>query len=319
MNWNHSFGTTEYVFIVAFLGFYLLYFIRTYRIAQKLHSKSRTLFVKFFIRSLAFVLLLLSLAGPFFGEAERKLLAEGKDIYLAVDLSRSMDATDVAPSRLEKVKYEMGHLLQQLANNRVGLIAFSHNAQVQSPLTFDTEALEFMLRSLNTDIMSEHGTNLCAPLALAFEKMSGGSSLNKSKIIVVLTDGEGENDCSAGLFNNFRKFDFQLFYVGVGTRNGSSIPFDDQVLRKENGEIVISSMDEKSLQRMAQQTNGRYFQINNEKNETAALIETINQLQDKLIDSRSVDVTSNKYYYFLGFALLLLVIDILITFRTFRV
>lgn len=319
MNWTHPPGTTEYILIAAFLTVYVLFILRTFRIARKFGTKPRSLFIKFLLRGLILGLMLVSLAGPYFGETERKLLVLGRDIYLAVDVSRSMDATDVAPSRLEKVKYELNILTQQLANNRIGLIAFSNDAFIQSPLTYDSESLQFLIQALDTELLPGQGTNVCSALRLAYDKMTRVSDANNSKIVVVLTDGEGGTNCPDDLVARLKREDFIIFYVGVGSRNGSTIPAAEGVLKTEGGKTVITRLNEPALMKMARETQSEYFRIGDETVETEELIRAISNSERHRVDTRSVDVVNNKYYYFLGIALLLLALDMLITFRTFRV
>jgi Ca-activated chloride channel family protein len=319
MNWTHPPGTTEYLLIAVFFTVYVLYILRTFRIAKKFGTKPRSLFIKLIHRTLILGLMLTALAGPYFGEVERKLLVLGKDIYLAVDVSRSMEATDVVPSRLEKVKYELNLLTQQLANNRIGLIAFSNDAFIQSPLTYDTESLQFLIQSLDTQLLPRQGTNVCAAIQLAYDKMQVASDVNNSKVLVVLTDGEEGTRCSSELLQKLKREEYQVFYVGVGTVGGSTIPTPDGPLRDDRGEVVVTRLDESALLKLADETSSSYFRIDDENVETEELIQSISTSQTHRVDTRSIDVADNKYYYFLGIALLLLTLDVLITFRTFRV
>ncbi len=319
MNWNYPFGTTEIIFTLLFIGVYAAFFIRTIRVARRLKTTTRSLIIKLFVRTIAFVLLLISLLGPSFGEAERDLQSQGKDIYLLVDLSRSMDANDVSPTRLEKVKFEINHFLDAMGSNRIGLIVFSNEAYTQSPLTYDRAALNLYVQSLQTDLLPGSGTNLCSSLELAYLKISQDEAASdKSKILVLFTDAERKADCNPSLFNNIRRFGIQLFVVGVGTPEGSFIRTNDTVLKDEDGELVVSKLREDVIQNLAQQTQGNGYRIDNKTNELNSLIQDINVIEGQVIDRRRVAVVSNKYYYFLIIALGLLVLDVLITVRTFR-
>jgi Ca-activated chloride channel homolog len=319
MNWNYPFGVTEFIFIFIFLVAYVAFFARTIRVARRLKSTARALIIKFFIRSIVFALLLISLLGPSFGEAEKELTPQGKDIYLLVDLSKSMDATDVSPTRLEKVKFEINRLLNSTLAHRVGLFVFSNNAFVQSPLTYDQAALSLYVQSMQTDLLPGSGTNLCSGLELVYSKIAQDQKeVNKSKIILLFTDGDRKASCGASLFNNIRRFGFKVMIVGVGTATGSTIPFNTSVLMDEDGERVISKLDEPAMKRLARQTDGAYYVVNNEKNEMGKVMNDINSLEGQNIDRRRVAVVTNKYFYFLAIALGLLILDVLITVRTFR-
>ena len=319
MNWNYPFGLTEFIFSTLFLAAYVAYFVRTSRVARRLNTTSRSLIIKFFLRSIAFFLLIISLLGPSFGESERELEAKGKDIYLLVDLSKSMDAADVSPTRLEKVKFEINRLLEALPSSRMGLIVFSNEAFTQSPLTYDHAALNLYVQSLQTDLLPGSGSNPCSSLELAYTKLSkDAAASNKDKVMLLFTDGERRADCDASLFNNIRRFDFRLFIVAVGTLAGSAIVTNNEILKDEEGETVISKVNEKAVRDLAEATNGRVYRVTNGINQLPQALDDMNAIRAQLVDSRQVTVVSNKYYYFLGVALALLLLDVLITLRTFR-
>ncbi len=319
MNWNYPFETTEYFFIFFFIFAYTAFLIRTVRVARLLNTTARTLILKLFLRTIYFALLIISLLGPSFGEASREVQANGKDIYLLVDLSKSMDAADVSPTRLEKAKFEINRFVQHESSNRIGIIVFSNEAFVQVPLTYDAAALELFVQSLQTNLLPTSGTDICGSLELAYKKLITGSEQSeRSKIIVLLTDGENKSDCSGILYNNLRRFGVATYVVAIGTKTGISIKDDGKQLTDENDKIVVSKLDESFLKNLAASTKGSYYELNNEKSEVNRMITDIDSADGTLVDTRTVTVASNKYYYFLGAALLLIMMDVLITIGTFR-
>ncbi|KQS30607.1 VWA domain-containing protein [Dyadobacter sp. Leaf189] len=319
MNWNYPFGSTEYFFVFFFIFVYVAYIIRTVRIARQLQTTARTLIIKLFLRTITFSLLIISLLGPSFGEAERDIKAKGKDVFLVVDLSKSMDAADVTPSRLEKVKFEINRFVQNEVANRVGIIVFSNEAFIHVPLTYDRNALELFIQSLQTDLLPTSGTNICPSVELAYDKLMNASDpTGRSKMIVLFTDGENASACSSSLYNNLRRFGIGFYAVGVGTKVGISIQQDGKPLMDQNDKLIISRVDESFLQGMANASRGNYYELNNSRNEMNRLLNDVNQQEGTLVDSRTITVVSNKYYYFLGAALILILLDILITIGTFR-
>jgi len=319
MNWNYPFESTEYFFIFFFIVAYIAFLIRTVRVARLLNTTARTLILKLFLRSIYFGLLIISLLGPSFGETSREIQAKGKDIYLLVDLSKSMDAKDVSPSRLEKAKFEMNRFVDNERSNRIGIIIFSNEAFIQVPLTYDAAALELFIQSLQTSLLPTSGTNVCGSMELAYKKLINSSDQSgRSKMIVLLTDGENNSDCSRVLYNNLRRFGVGIYVVAVGTKTGISIQENGKAMKDENGKLIVSKLDESFLQNIAAATKGAYYELNNEKSEINRLITDINNADGTLIDTRTVTVVSNKYYYFLGAALLLIMLDVLITIGTFR-
>jgi Ca-activated chloride channel homolog len=319
MNFNYDLTPVEYIFIGIFIFLYALYIGRTFLVAKALQTTARAVVIKFFLRATYFALMIVGLTGPFFGEPERDIVAEGKDIMVLVDVSKSMDATDIQPSRLEKVKFELQRLILSLQENRFGLIIFSNSPFVQVPLTFDLSAFELFTQSLNTNLISGTGTDICSALDLSLEKLLQNRTSNTSKIILLLTDGENFGTCEGKTLNTIRKFDLKLMIVGIGTKAGGRIKSDGDWVRDENGEIVTTRLNNTYLQDLAKATNGKYFEINNQTNAIADVVNAINSVENRLIDSRKVAVVSNKYRYFLMVALVLIALDVLVTVSTFQI
>ena len=319
MNWNYPISNVEYFFIVAFLVLYVLYITRTLFAARSIGTTSRAVILKFFLRTIYFGFFIISLLGPFFGEPEKEIESEGKDIFLMVDVSKSMDATDIQPSRLEKVKYEIKQLTTALPENRYGLIVFSTEAFMQIPLTFDLDAFSLFLQTLSTGQTSGRGTDICSALELAVHKEIGNRALNKTtKILLLFTDGENFGVCDRRLMTLIRQYGMKLVVVGVGTKKGTILKEEGKTVLDQNGNVAITNLDANFLQVMTKQANGNYFEINEKNNEMPSVIQTISGFENRLIDTRKVLVTSNKFRYFLVLGLILIVLDVLITVSTFQ-
>ncbi|GAB3273964.1 VWA domain-containing protein [Larkinella harenae] len=319
MNWNHSLTQTEYLFIAVFLLLYCYYFFRIFRVARSLGSTAWATIPKFFLRTGYLTLLLIALLGPSFGVVEKELISEGKDIYIAVDLSKSMDAPDIPPTRLEKVKYELKRLVEALPGNRFGLLIFSTEAYVHAPLTSDQGALSMFIRSLNTNLVPESGTNLCSAVELALRKqLAETSDLNQTKVLVLMTDGEDFGECDPSLASQLRRYGIVPFVVGVGTETGSTVPTPRGNLRDKDGQVVHTHLNRPYLRQFVQETRGSYLELVSPSGDLTPLISAIQNLENRLVDQRKLEVTTNKYYYFLIAALVLIVIDILVTVRTFK-
>ncbi len=319
MNWNYYFGTTEYFFIFLFILLNVLYIFRTVRVARKLKTTARSLIVKLVLRSVAFGLLLVSLLGPSFGETQKEVKSLGKDIFVVIDLSRSMKAMDVIPSRLEKVKFELSRFVDNQSSNRIGIIAFSNKAYMQVPLTYDRDALQLFIHSLQTELIPGQGSNLCAGLEMVFEKMSKPTNgENRSKLAIVFTDGEESDDCPGALFNNFRRYGIAVKVVGVGSYLGTTIKDGSGLLEDDEGKLVITKLDDGYLTQLTGKFNSNPYYLRNEKNDLNQLILDINEMSSSFVDAKTFAVETDKYYYFLGAALVLLLLDVLITIGTFR-
>jgi len=320
MNFNHEITALEYLFIAFFLVLYMLYIGRTIWVAQALNTTARAVVVKFFLRTLYCGLLIASLLGPFFGETEGEIVAEGRDIFVMMDVSKSMDAADVAPSRLEKAKFELQRLVEVLPENRFGLIIFSSDAFLQVPLTFDASAFSLFLQALNTTQISASGTDVCQALNLAVAKhLNNTKAENKTKILLLITDGEDFGICDGRMLAQIRQYGMHLFIVGIGTQAGGKISVGNGFVKDEDGQTVVTRLKSTYLRELATITNGQYFEIGPKINTFADIQAAIGKIESRLIDSRKVVVSSNKYRYFLVAALILLVLDVLFTVTTFKV
>lgn len=310
------------LFITAFLLFYALYIYRMVRIARQLNTSSNTLLVKLLVRTLYFSLIVIALLGPSFGQSQREVSSIGKDIYLLVDLSESMNASDIQPTRLEKVKFELKNIVDAFSSDRLGLIIFSSEAFVQSPLTYDQNALNLFIETLNTSLVPNSGTDFSPPLRMAYEKLMQEESTitqPKSKIIIMISDGEDFGNESGEVAEKIEDAGIKLFTLGVGTETGSRIRTASGFKKDRQGNEVITRLDDRQLKSLAVETEGKYFEINDRNNDVERLINTINQIEGELRDTRLMDVSANKYFYFLWLALFFMAFDFLFSIKTISI
>ena len=319
MNWLYPFSPAETAFVVLFLGLYGFYFFRTFRLARQLATSAWAVIPKFFLRSTYFALLLIALLGPSFGETDRNVTTLGRDIYLLLDVSRSMDAADVAPTRLERIKYDIQQLTDTLAADRFGLILFANDAFVLAPLTADHDALNRFVRDTRTGLSSGTGTDLCPALELARQKLIGDPLARQStKAIVLFSDGEDFGPCDRSVLGRLRTYAIPLFTVGVGTEAGSPIRQGNDFVRDDGQRIVRTRQNREGLRGLARDGRGTYIEAAPDTPYINQLINALRSVQGRTIDQRRIGVLTNKYYYFLLVALVLLAIDLIITVRTFQ-
>ena len=323
MNFLKSFGIVESLILLSFIITYLIYAIRLYKINKKIKvTKSRVLY-KLILRSIYFSLLITSLLGPSFGENQEKVDIVGKDIMILVDLSESMNADDIKPSRLEKVKFEMKKIIDNFSSDRIGIIMFSGEAFMQCPLTYDRNALNLFTETLNTDLVPRTGTDFGPALELSLSKLNDENSQSSeisSKVIILISDGEDFGDNTNESLNNIIESNIKLFTVGVGSEKGSKILLRNGKYKKDkDGGEVITKLKPTSLKETARDTGGKYFEISNINNQTDDLITEINSIKGDIIESKTIDVTVNKYFYFLFTALLLMIIDFSIKLKIIRI
>ncbi|MFY7827694.1 MAG: vWA domain-containing protein [Flectobacillus sp.] len=255
---------------------------------------------------------------PTFGEINSTIRAEGRDLFLLVDISKSMDATDVQPSRIEKTKFEISRIVNHFTNDRIGVIVFSEDAFMLSPLTFDHNAIALFIPRISTELLPAGGTNFGPALELALEKLTKIKTGNKSKVIVLMSDGENFGNVDYGLINKLRKNGINLFTVGIGTSAGTTLKEGKSLKKDEDGNIVVTKLEPELMRKMAAETRGGYYEVHSVSESFVDLIKQIENISANLIDQRTVTVTANKYFYFLVIALFLLGIDVFFTVRTFQ-
>lgn len=319
MAWFRDIGWVEIVLIALFVAFYGLYLLKLLRISKILHTPFYTVLIKLITRTTFFALLLIAFLGPSFGGSKKEIKSVGKDIMICVDLSKSMDAFDIQPTRLEKIKFEMKKIVDAFSSDRVGVIIFSSEAFMQCPLTYDQNALNLFIETMNTSLVPSSGTDFGPAIKMALKKLTeqeGSSSQQKSKVIVLISDGEDFGEETDDIAKEVEDNNIKLFTLGVGTERGSQIQSGRNYKTDQKGNTIISKLNASSLKSLASKTDGQYFEINDSRNDVNRLINTIGKIEGELRDARVVDVSANQYFYFLLVALILLVLDILVSIRT---
>lgn len=322
MTWYRSISGYEFLVIGLFLILYLAYFYRMIRIGKILKISYRSLVLKSVLRSFYFLLFILALLGPSFGDTSREVKAIGKDIMVCIDLSESMNAHDIQPTRLEKVKFELKNLVDAFNSDRIGLIIFSSESFMQCPLTYDQGALNLFTETLGTNLVPNAGTDFSPPLEMALDKLTGEETTSleqKSKVIILISDGEDFGDNTLTTATRIDESGIKLFTLGVGTETGSKIRTNYGFKTDKSGREVMSKLNSKDLKTLAIKTGGKYFEINENINDIERLINAINAIEGELKDSRVVDVSANKYYYFVALALLLISFDFLVGLKAVRI
>ena len=313
MNFQEDIGIFELSLVSLFFMFYFLYLVRIYKINQQIKVNLKAVFMKFILRVTFFTLLIISLLGPNFGIKEEKVEVVGKDIMIAVDLSESMNANDIQPSRIEKVKFEIKKIVDEFSGDRIGIIMFSGEAFVQCPLTYDKNALNLFVETLNTGLVPNSGTDFGPALELGLSKLqdeNSGDNDFKSKIIILFSDGEDFGEDTDQSIEKIKENSLKLFSVGIGTDEGSKILDDFGNFKKDNeGNDVITKLNSSSLRETADKTGGKYYEISKNKNEINQMITEIKNIKGDIIDQQTSNISENKYFYFLLSALVLVAID----------
>ncbi|GAA4299930.1 VWA domain-containing protein [Nibribacter koreensis] len=298
------------------------YLYRIKSLARQFSQKANTLYIKAALRTVYGALLMVALLGPSFGAMTKEIRTNGKDVLLAVDLSQSMTATDVTPSRLEKVKMQLPSFLEQANSDRMGLLGFSSSANMISPFTFDKSALVLFIQSLKTNQVAPEAAKLEPVLAMAlekFENMQTTRGSERTKVLVVFSDGETFGENLQNISQQLVKDGIRVFCVGIGTTTGGKMPEGRSFKKDKNGQVILSKLESENLQKLAAKTGGDYFEMNQNTNELPRLVSAVNAVQSEVRQTKVVEVAANKYFYPLLAALLLIVLDVLWTLQVLRI
>lgn len=260
-------------------------------------------FFKSFFLLLGSILVFIALLSPEKRDANKKVEVKQNNVYLLIDVSKSMLATDVYPDRLIMVKREIKKILKKVKGDKIGIIPFSSSAYIQMPLTDDYSIINSYLDVLDTNLISGGGTNLYEALSIANQSFVNTKS--EKKIVVIFSDG-GDRDEKALNFAKMNKIN--VFSVGVGTNIGSVIKDENGYIKDKNGNVVVTKLNSSFLEELSSDTNGKYFTLNNSENNLSQLVNDINNLKKSKTEERDAN-SYIKYYQYplaLGFIFILL-------------
>jgi len=279
-------------------------------------SPNQSLFksvLKVVVLCCAFACLSLALVNPKIGTKLETIRSEGVDIVFAVDVSKSMLAEDIAPNRLEKSKQLVTQIVNSLVSDRIGIIAYAGKAFPQLPITTDYASAKMFLQNMNTDMLSSQGTAISEAIQLSKTYFDNEDQANR--VLIIISDGEDHDGEALNIAEEAAEQGIRILTVGVGNTKGGPIPIkrNGVVLnyKKDNqGETVITRLDESTLKEIAAEANGVYINGSN----TTEVVETIKGELDKMdkqeFESKQIADFKDQFQWFLAFGILLLFIDI---------
>jgi len=271
----------------------------------------------FGIYLLALTMLLIALANPRVGTKIEEVKQVGIDVYILLDVSKSMLAGDIKPSRLEKAKYEISRLIQRLKGDRIGLIVFAGQAYVQFPLTSDYSAANLFLNAVDVNSVPQPGTAISPALELALSSFKYDDGTKKA--IVLITDGEDHEGDIESAIEDANSKDVSLYAIGFGSPAGVPIPIYNESgsqigFRKDNeGNIILTKLDETTLKNIAGQGNGKYYRGTNTEDELESIYNDLAKIEQSEYGSKQITDYEDRFYYFLLPAILLLIAEFLIS------
>ena len=260
--------------------------------------------------SLGFFFLVIALSRPQIGAKLKEHQTKGAEIMIALDVSNSMLAEDYSPNRLERAKLAISRLVDKLHDDRIGLIVFAGNSFVQLPITTDYVSAKMFLRSISTGSVPIQGTAIGEAINTSIRSFSAQSE--KSRAIIVITDGENHEDDPVAAAKQAAEMGIRVFAIGVGSPEGKPIPVDGELLRDRNGEIVVTRLEESVLEDIAKAGNGLYVRAGNSEFGLNPIIDDIRKMEDEMYSSIVFEEYDEQFMYFLAIALVFFVIELLI-------
>jgi Ca-activated chloride channel family protein len=281
----------------------------------------RKLALKFLVLMLAYGFLIIGLANPQIGSKLEKVQRKGADLVIALDVSNSMLSEDIRPDRLTRAVQGISKLIDRLEGDRLGIVVFAGKAYVQLPITTDYAAAKMFLSTISTQMVPSQGTAIGDAIELAVQSFNEDE---RSKAIIIITDGENHEGDVFESAKVATEKGIKIFTIGMGSPDGSPIPLHDQFGRQtgyktdRQGQVIVSKLDETTLQQLASAGNGIYVRASTGQDGLGRILEEINALEKKEIETQTFSEYEGRFQYFLAISLILLLLELLIPERKSR-
>ncbi len=263
-------------------------------------------------------LLIIALLRPRWGMEYKNIERTGQDILIAIDVSKSMLAEDIKPSRLKRASLEIQRMITLLKGDRMGLILFSGTSVIQCPLTHDYAALSLFLNDISVNTISKPGTDISGAIQLALTGFE--STKRRFQSLIILTDGEYFEGDPEAWAQKAMKSGLNIYSVGLGSTTGEPIPIKNKegrvthYAKDKQGRLILSRLNSDVLKRVSEKTGGRYFQADQQGLIAEKVYELINEKEKKRFESASFEGYHDRYQIFLflgfiSFCLFILIIE----------
>ena len=272
--------------------------------------------VRLVLFSMAWFFFVVGLARPQLGAKLEERTTRGAEVMIALDVSNSMLAEDYSPNRLERAKLAISRLTDRLRDDRIGLVIFAGTSFVQLPVTTDYISAKMFLNNISTSSVPVQGTAIGEAINTCIRSFSAQSE--KSRVIIVITDGENHEDDAVAAARDAASMGIKVYTIGVGSTGGQPIPFEGGLLKDRNGDIVVTRLDEATLREISREGGGAYVHATGEEFGLNPIIDDIRRLEAEELSSQVFEAYDEQYMYFFAAALVLLVIEMLIGRRKAR-
>ncbi|MGV8945415.1 MAG: vWA domain-containing protein [Lutibacter sp.] len=285
-----------------------------HHLIQKLSPEKSTFksFLKITVFCLALAFLIVSLANPKMGTKLETVKRQGVDIVFALDVSKSMEAEDIAPNRLEKAKQIITKIIENLGSDRVGIIIYAGNSYPLLPITTDYAAAKMFLQNASTDMVSNQGTAINEAIGRAINYYDDNEQTNR--FLVIVSDGEDHEENTLEMAKEAADKGIKIFTVGVGTAKGGPIPLRENgrimgYKKDSKGMVVVTKMDEQGLRDIASEGKGKYINGNNTQETVSSIQKVLEKAEKSEFEIKQFSEYKDQFQWFVGICLLLLIAD----------
>lgn len=268
--------------------------------------------IKIALFSVAVGFLALALARPQTGSKLRTTEVEGREVVLVVDVSNSMLAEDVTPSRIERTRYAISRLVERMKEDRLGIVAFAEEAEVLLPITGDYKMAEAMVKRLSPSLIAHQGTDIGEALEVALLSFTETTKESKSRVVILITDGEEHNQRTEAAIESAVAQGVMVCAIGIGTPEGTPLKIDGELIEDVDGKMVVTKLGEPLLQHIAEATGGIYVRSRNENFGLDDIIARLDEMESTQLTQIAFEEYDEQYQWFLGAALLLLLVEVFI-------
>ncbi len=278
-------------------------------------------FAKFILFLLAFAFLIIGIVNPQIGTRLENVKRSGADLMICLDVSNSMRALDLSPSRLGKAKMAISKLIDKLNGDRIGIIIFAGEAFVQLPITTDYASSKLFLESISPEMIPTQGTNIGDAIDLSME--SFGKDEGKNKAIIIITDGEDNESSGVKAAQHAAEKGVAIYTIGMGSPDGAPIPVYTNGVREgykkdKEGNTIVTRLNEQTLQEIAAAGNGIFVRATNSDAGLNNVLNAVDKLEKKQFESKMYSDYEDRFQIFIFIAFLLLLVDIFISERKSR-
>ena len=271
--------------------------------------------IKVAVLCLAIAMLSLAAARPRTGSKLRSVETMGREILFLVDVSNSMLAEDSKPSRMARTRYALTQLVREMKEDRVGIIAFAGEAEVLLPITGDYKMAESKIKSLDPALIANQGTELGSAMELALLSFSSSTQSRASRLVILITDGEAHDSAALSVAEQAAAEGTTICAVGIGSPEGVILEIEGRTMEDEAGKPVLTKLNEELLRQIATTTNGVYVRSDNDDFGLKRIMARLDEVEATELTQRTFEAYDEQYQWFLGAALLLLVVEMLLLSR----